>query len=286
MEKILYSSFDCLVKCGESQETLSVNEKIIIDNDLPIIIYPTTKDRLSFCVDIDTPSPFYRVKKYNNKIYIFLIGGLHAENVICKNLSYNGTKYKIEVATKTITFSSDNDKKIICLASTPKNLQFGNFLFIGYILFDNDSKQTLIAYNSKKNTAKIFSGDKIEIEKDGFTIYKSPDFYNNVIERYYVDSAGLKVLDKNFTIEEKTPPEKICYKFMSAIKCGDYKNALSILSPTLSQKLNEKGLKQFFGDLSYFYMLDESTAFAISNNKNIIYEFFVDNDKICDISSD
>ena len=286
MEKVIYTSFDCLVKCGKHEETLSVNEKIIIDSDQPIFIYPTGKDRISFEVNPAVSSPFYRVKTYNGQTHIFLIGGLYAENVVCKSFNWGGNKCNIEVGTKTITFEGNSDKKIIHLLNSPKNLQFGNFLHINYLLFDDDKHKTLIAYNPKKNTARIFSGDKIEIEKDGFSVYKSPDFYNNIVERYYVDKSGLKVLDKNFSLAENLafPSENLCYKFMSTIKCGDYKNALSLLSPSLAQNLNEKKLKSYFGQISYFYMLDPSTCFALSDNKNVIYQFFVDAGKIIEIN--
>lgn len=284
MKKILHTSFPCIIKCGEKKEEFGINEKLIIDSDEPIMVYPIGKDKIAFAVDIN-PSPFYRIIKKDDEILIFLLGGLFAENIICREFSYNGNKTKIEVGTNSITFCGYNDKKVIHLSHRPTNVEFGSFLFISYVLF-NDDRQVLIAYNPKKNRAKIFSADKIEIEKDGFTLYKSPFSYRDIIERYYVDNQGLKVLDKNFNaLDYPSPTETISYKFMTSIKCGDYSGAFKQLSPHLQSKLDERALKEYFGDISYFYILDPLTCFAISNEKNVIYQFSVD-DKITEISNE
>ena len=44
--------------------------------------------------------------------------------------------------------------------------------------------------------------------------------------------------------------------------------------------------KAYFGDISYFYMISPFSAYAISNNKNMIFEFQVQDNKIIEISSE
>ena len=71
---------------------------------------------------------------------------------------------------------------------------------------------------------------------------------------------------------------------MESIKNNDYKNALSYLSENLQSKINETTLKNYFGDISYFYTIDKNSCFAISDNKNILYDFSILNNKINEIT--
>ncbi len=287
MKKIIYTSFPCLIESDEKQEHLSQNEHLIIEDEpVSIKVFPENKDISPFEIDIENPSPLYRIIKKEDKLLIFLIDGIFAENVICHNFNYDGIKSSIEISKRKVVFCGKKDKKIINMPYQAKNVKVGAFLFINYVKYDEDNGQTLIAYNPKKNTAKVFTGEQIELDKDGFTVHKTCFNYKKIEENYYVDKDGLKVRKKDFvTIESSASPiETIPYKFMTAIKLGDFNNSIKMLSTSLSQKLDENVLKKYFGEVSYFYMLDPNTCFAISNNRNVIYEFSLLNDKISDIN--
>jgi len=286
MKIIIYTSFPCLVKCDGKQERISQNEHLVLEEtDKKIFVEPLGKDSYGFEIDFDSPSHLYRIIKKEDKILIFLLDGLLAENVTCHNFNYNGVKSSVEIGKRKFIFANSNSKKIIRLLSNVQNIKVGAFLFIDYVSFEDNGEDVLIAYNPKKNSAKVFRADKIELEKYGFTVHKTYFNYKQIEEHYYVDSAGLKVKNKSFVTAESMPSpiEALPYKFMIAVKCGDYAACMNMISHSLAQKLSTETLKDYFGEISYFYMISPYSCFAISNNQNKIFDFSIANDKIIDI---
>lgn len=283
----IYTSFPCTIVSGKEKEELDINEHLNIENDeTPIFIYPKNGNISPFKIDTENQSPNYRVIKKDDKILVFLLDGILVENKTCHNFNYNGVKSSIEVGSQSILFSGVKNKKLIHLSSKIDDIKIGSFNFIDYISFSSDDKNVIIAYNPKKNSIKTFTADKIEIEKDGFSLYKKSFNYEEIKEEYFVDKDGLKVKNKSFKMIETQsfPSEMIVCKFMNAVKCEDWDGGLSFLDKALSRKLNSSSLKQYMGDISYFYMLDTCLCFAISNGKNKIYEFMVKDNKISDIN--
>ncbi len=287
MKMIIYTSFPCTVLAGKEKENLDINEHLILESDdSPILIYPNNKKNSFFEIDLNNQSPLYRVIKKEDKILIFLLDGILIENKICHNFNYDGIKSSIEVGNQSAIFSNEKNKKVLKFSSKIENIKIGSFKLINYLSFFNETQEVLIAYNPKKNTLRTFSADKIKIVKDGFSLSKKCFNYDSIEENYFVDEEGLKIKSKSFKMTENQvfPDEITTSKFMSAIKCEDWEGGLSFLDKNLSRKLNAFALKKYMGEISYFYMLDPYSCFAISNGKNKLYEFVVNDNKITDIN--
>lgn len=290
MKTKIYTSFPCLIKIGEREESLTHNEHLVIEEDIEkFSVYPTLKGRISFEVNLnEEESIFYRIIKHGGKRLVFLIDGLYAENVETCEFDYQNIKSKMEIYPQKVVFESENNKKIIHLARKYRTFKYGNIKFIDYCILNNyDGESTLICYNCRKNTARVFNASEIKEEENGFLLVSSPFGYASINQHLFIDNEGLKVRKKDFVqASSMSPEETIPYQFLNSIKFGDYAYCLKMLAPQLNNRLNEESLKAYFGNISYFYMLDPFTAYAISNDKNVIFEFTVKNQKISDISSE
>lgn len=290
MKTIIYTSFPCIIKLNNLQENLTQNENLEIVEDFEkISVYPIEKGRISFEINVqEKETSFYRIIERNGKRLIFLIDGLYAENADIYPLEYNGIKTKIEVYPQKVVFSGIESKKIVHLNQKYKSFKCGNFKFINYCLLANISgDSTLIAYNTKKNTAKVFNAQEINLDIDGWTLVNTAFGYTSITQHLYVDDEGLKTRKKDFISSSLSCPEEtLPYQLLSAIKFGDYEKGLSMLAPELKDRLNSESLKAYFGNISYFYMLSPLSAYAIADNKNIVFEFQVKDKKITEISSE
>ncbi len=284
MDIEVYTAFPCLIKIDDQEEILEKNEHLIV-NSSSFNVYPL-KEGYSFNVDIYKESNFYKVVTDKNKTMVFLLGGLLVENVCCKDFNYEGIKSRIEVGKKQVVFISGENKKVLHLQNEILQSSLGNFLFIDYCLIKYKDSQSIICYNAKKNATLQFSGDEIEIDKTGFVVKKSAFNYKEIEAHYVVDKEGLKVKNKNFILSDfsSSAPQTTAFKFMNGIVEGDYEGCIKLLSSSLAEKLTADKLRGYFGHVSYFYMLDSTSCFAISDNKNIIYEFTVSGSKISDIT--
>ena len=284
---ILYSPYSCLVRCKNHEIEIDESEHAIIDDyDDRLDIYPTGKTkRYSFYLDLkEKDGKFYSIIEKNDKILVFLLDGYLSENVDIFNYKYNNIESSVEVSQSSLSFASKNHKKTIILSSSPQKVKCGNFYHIDYALLTYPNYQILFAYNAKTNQARQFSGEEITLSKNGFIVKSSQGGYSSVQEEYYVDSEGLKSKAKSFSLSNQAlPDELIPYQLMTAIKNGDREQIESLLSDNLKAKLSIDNVIAYFGKVSYFYMIDARTAFAISNNDNILYEFTLSNGKITEI---
>ncbi len=285
---VIYSPYKCLIKCGQQEIEIDENEHALIDNlQEKIYIYPLGKTkRYSFIIDInDKNSQFYSIIEKENKVLIFLLDGLLSENIDIYNVKYNNIDTQVEVSQNKISFSSKKHKKNIFLFEKPSKVKIGNFHHIIFALLKFNEKDVLIAYNCQDYNARQFSGDKINLTKNGFNILtKNSGNYLKIEQEYYVDTQGLKNKEKSFTLSEQSLPEELIpYQFMSSIKNGDDYQIENLLSEELKKQITLENIKKYFGKISYFYMIDSTNCFAISNGENIIYEFFIKNGKITEI---
>ena len=286
---IIYTTYPCLIKLNGQDCHLDESEHLVIDEPLKkLYVYPTGKSK-SFAFTIEFP--LISCKHYNwiekeDKILIFLLDGLEVENVDCYHFSYKGQTCDIEVATNSLVFSTPLHKKRITLNSAPNEVSCGQFKHINYVLTINNDNEKIICYNPITNKTKLFSGNKIKLNSSGFSVIKEQyENYDKITEEYIVDEDGLKVKNKTFIQSDRLIPENLLvYQFMSSIKNGDISSAYSILSRDLQNEIDKDVLKQYFGDVSYFYLLDVSTCFAIVEGKNKLFEFNVTDGKINEIN--
>ena len=288
---IIYTPYDCLIKTKTEQNLLEKNQHLILENynAQKISVYPIGKSsKYSFNINISEQkdSNLYSIIEKDENLLVFLLDGLIAENIKIYNFTFQNKRSSIEVSSQKIVFSTENNKKIIRLPNESKNFICGNFNHIIYAKFSDSYNEKIIAYNTLTNHAKMFSGDNININNNGFIIKNnSSTSYQNIQSEYFIDNQGLKVKSKSLIPSDRFLPEDlISYNFMESIKNNDYKNALSYLSENLQSKINETTLKNYFGDISYFYTIDKNSCFAISDNKNILYDFSILNNKINEIT--
>ncbi len=286
MTTIIYTAYDCVIKCDGLQEELEQNQHLTLDaTPKHIAIYPIGKGRVSFEIDFENEaSPFYRIVTKEDKTLIFLVEGIVAQNVKIFEVSADGANCKIEVEKNRVTILCGENKKIISLSGQIEGAKCGNFYHIVFAKLSCVGREYLIAYNTKNFMAKAFCGQKITLTDEGFIINNTPQNYEDAKVEYVVTKAGLKVKKQDFSLLGVPPKHSIPFQFISSVKLGDFPNALSMLSPNLKENLSENSLKEYFGHLSYIFPLDERTVFAISGGKNIIYSFTISNGLISEIN--
>lgn len=288
MKTIIYTPYEALIKTNNQEVWLNKNENIVLEEDEKLIsVYPTEKlSRYSFTIDLNEPtSTFYSMMKHDDKNLIFLLDGLIAQNVEVYSFSYQNKDSFVEIGKDQIVFKTDTHQKVIIPQTSFDNVKCGNFKHINYVYFQNKIKSFLLAYNTLTNKAKLFQADEIEINDDGVVLTTNKNnFYKKIVEEYFVDAQGLKVKSRTFSRKENYPNNFISYVFMNSLKIKDYQNAYNLLCYQLKEKLDIDILKTYFGDISYFYVIDPYTIFAISNGKNMIYEFSIDQNNITEIT--
>lgn len=288
MKLIIYTSFDCLLKTNASQETLETNQHITFD-EIPtsLSVYPLGKNgRIAFNIDFEKPnSNFYRIIEKDDKTILFLIDGVFAENVRVYDIDCVNKKCLIEVGKNKVSFQCGINKKNIRLPYENLNSKCGHFFHIAYLYTKNENNETLIAYNTNNNNAKVFKGDKIELMDDGFSVLSSFDGYSSIKSLYIVTKEGLKLKQNDFkTLNTPFPQETIFYRFLSAIKLGDIETAREFLSLELKESLTNEEIKRYFGNISYIFPIDMHSCFSISNGKSVIYHCTLQNGQISDIT--
>lgn len=286
---VLYSPYKCIIKNDKQSVYIDQNSHLVIDNPVSVCVYPTGKTKkYAFSIDLDhLDSEFYRVVKKDNKTLVFLLDGLLSENIEIFEFEYENIKSSIEIAKTKIVFVGEKSKKVINLPNQIKSFQCGQFYHIDYILFENhDGDLSIILYNIKNNKAKILNGDEIQILDNGIMVKRfGKGLYSDITEEYIIDRDGLKTGSKTFSLSSQAQNQELCvYNFMTALKNGDTSFAYSFLTQSLKDKISPDTLKTFFGNLSYFYLIDPTTVFAISDGQNKIYNFTLKGKQISDIS--
>ncbi len=286
MTTIIYSAYDCLIKGDNWQENLDQNQNLSLENcPKKLWVYPLSRGKVAFEIDLLNPeSVFYRIVKKQEKTLIFLIDGISAQNVKVFEISADGQKCKIEIERERVIFSSTGNKKIISLGGQISGGTCGAFYHIAYAKVGCKGGEYLLAYNTKTAVAKAFCGERIALTEEGFIVTITPQNYEDATQEYVVTKAGLKLKKQNFSSLGSPPQHSIVFQFMSAVKLGDLQSAFSMLSHTLKEDLSEGQLKEYFGEITYLYPLDQTTIFAISNGKNVIYTFSISNGLICEIN--
>ena len=284
MQIIIYSPYDCLVKQDQEEKVLDHNEHLILPlSDKPIEIYPINKNsQYSFLINLDEKtSSFYSIIEKDGDILVFLMDGIIANNIDIFSFK---NRSSVEVEKNKITFSTDKHKKVLFLPFSPQKVECGNFDYINYARFKDGKKSYLIAYNTRTNKSKLFQGDDIKVNENGFVVTNMKNTFYNQTTMEYIFDEGIKIKSKVFSKNTNIPQELVTFNFVTCLKLKDYQNALSLLSESLQNTVNEESLKKYFGEITYFYMIDQTTCFALSNGKNKLFRFNIEQNKISEIS--
>ena len=284
MKTTLYTSYDCVIELENEKVPLSKNEHLSFESDLLPIKVIDKKQKVSFIVDL-SPSQFYRTIEKFDKVLIFLIDGFLQENIDIYSYENKGEKSFLKFSPNRIVFSSANNEKSISFPSFISLISQGNFNHIDYVCFEYDGKELLICYNTQTGKTRLFRGGHFDFASDGFTMTdEDTPFYKKIVQEFVVDDDGLKSKSKTFSKKDMISKNLLIYNFFSSLKVQDYQTSLSFLSSHLQEKLSAQSLKDFFGDISYFFVLDSFSCFVISNGQNIIYDICVENNSITEIN--
>ena len=285
MKIVIYTSFDCLIKVGEEKIFLDQNQHLELDSFLSCQVFPVGKNKkFSFNVNLnDQENSFYRIIKQENKTLVFLLDGTYVENADVYNVYANSQSTTIEVASQSISFYSKKKKKTLFFPSDITNANCGKLATLIFVKFQSDGKYHLALYNNKTNMSKVFTGERIELTNDSFSITTNEDCVGKTEQKFFVDKEGLKHQASSILAFTSPPEELLPLYFINAVKVKDYAFAHSLLSPDLQSSLSENGIKEFFGNISYIKSLNTTNIFAISNNKSLIYSFSTRNGKVCEI---
>ena len=276
MKTILFAPFDCLVKTHNQDFLLQKNEKLSFDNfPNKLFVYPIGKTGIiPFEISNQGNSAFYKILYKEDNQYIFLLGGIYSENVEI----YSFPSATVEVSTRKLTFSNKSAKKILFLPYGCQQFDCGNLYHLIYVKFATPNEKAVCFYNSKNNKAKIFYADAIEKEGEEFILTSS--IGKRVL---LVSKEGLKEKEKVFTSALNINPFQVPLSFMECLKEKDFSSALNLLAPSLKESQNAQSLKEFFGDISYIFSIDNKSIFAISNGQAKIYTFSTSQGLICDV---
>ncbi len=287
MKTIIYTSFDCLIKGENIEEVLQENQHLSFENvPARLSVYPINKKGMpSFEIDFQKQhNLFYRIVEKDEKMLVFLVDGIYAQNFLVQTISCENNTCQIEIGKNEVIFACNKNKKILKMPEDILSSKCGHFHHIAYAKLEANEVDYLVAYNTKNYKTKILKSEKVEITENGFILSGTADGYNDGQEEYIVTKEGLKIKSKKFsTLSHPQIKETLCYRFLSSVKKTDFSSAFSMLSLSLQKKVSEASLKDYFGNISYLFPLDEKTCFAISNNKSTMYTFSISNNKIEEI---
>lgn len=290
MELTIYTSFDCLIKGEGVEEFLSENENLYFHSPPPnLVVYPAKRFRRpSFQIDLKKiDSRFYKIIEKDNRLLVFLIDGIFALNYLVEKITCEGKLCQVEVGKNDVSFLCENNKKVLNIASEILSSSCGQFFHIAYAKLVSADCEYLIAYNTRTSQAKIIKGQSIDINDEGFTVKYSSFGYKEVCETFLATKDGLKIKERTFSAHSATfSPRILCWRFMDAIKKADFSSAYSMLSPALKEKISVSSIKEFFGNVSFFSPINETSFFALSHGKSQIYSFSLTDNLIDEISND
>lgn len=278
METILFTPYDCLVRADGKEHFIEKNQKLEFSN-LPssLAVYPTSQKRIiPFMVAKDEKSPFYKIVKNKQQLFIFLIDGLFVRS----SEIYRFPQYEcsVEISSHQIAFITRNSRKEVDLPSPSKDVQCGNFGHIIYLLLNQPNEKILLCFNAKNNLFKLFYAQELSITKNGFSLRQA----NGVRKELFVDKEGLKIKEGG-SILYFTSPLNIPLCFMECLKEKEYSRALSFLSPSLASQTEEE-LFSFFGEIDYIFPINTQEIFAIAGGEGKVYSFATEGGKIQEIS--
>ena len=286
MKTTLYTSYDCIIEFENEKLSLSKNEHISFDNcPSQIIVFPKNKSpKFSFSVDNASPSQFCRTIEKDDKLLIFLIDGFLQEGVDIFSFMQNEEKNYVKFSKTKVVFSSTSHEKEIYFPSPATLISQGNFKHIAYVCFHCNNEEHLVMYNTVNHKTKMFHGDHFNFTENGFILTKENNaFYKKIEKDFIVDNDGLKCKSKTF-VKKDVSNELLLVNFFNSLKLQDYQSSYDMLSLSLKDKISATDLQKYFGDISYFFPLDQSTCFVVSNGDNIMYELTIENNKIVEIS--
>lgn len=277
MEKFeIYSPFDCVIVSQSSQTFLSSNEHLCLSSCDKMFVYPVGKTQnYSFVLDANSSSPFYRTIKKDNKTFIFFLDGVLSEKY--EIFTFSSPKpCNVKVGCGKVVFACEKTERQVNLPRDIVSYTCDKFDHIVYCICKCEDKDYMVAFNTKNKNIKTFSGDEISFNDNLFKISN----HNNE-STIALDKEGLVLKESSISKQNF-----IAIDLFNALKSSSYEEGYKMLSQSLQENLPLKDFKEYFGKISYFFPINESQVFALSNNKEKIYNLTVTNGQITDMDDE
>ena len=284
---ILKSEYPCLIKTDEISYELDENDKLEIEDEDRIFVYPAVYSRhnIPFYINLNNLQNTSRYSVYDMEDFTLLLLNTDNDLVVTntENLFFNGEKCEIAVTKNEIKFAFKNYcVSYNCLHDTSnyKIFKTGNFACLEF-------QHDLYVFNTLNSHLSHFEGEDIEFEKNTLSLNSKLDDCENRIKK-----ATFKFLDDKINVESllfdynsgNFAEELSPYRFLEAIKVKDYRFAKNLLDERL--KINEENLSRFLGNVVGFLPLSTDDFIVISESGKNFVRFETKNGQIVDISVD
>ena len=148
-----------------------------------------------------------------------------------------------------------------------------------YLFAKSENKDYLLLFNKKNNNIYEFCAENIEIKENKLIINQiKNNFAKHAITLEYELSENFKELSRKLYYTENKPkitnnPKIIPYAFLEAVEIEDYNLARTYLSKKLNEKIDNKHLKAYFGEINRVVDYMGDIAIIDSLNKVKIFKF-------------
>lgn len=291
MKKVkLKSSYPCLVKTQNECYDIDENDLLEIEDEKRLLIYPLNSSKKCY--------PFYinlsELKSCHNYTYCqmsdfdFILLNQAPNLKVCNKeyLKVDSEDCQISICENTLTFETRKSKVEYDCSHLCNNYKV--FKIKNYACLDVD-EHYLYCFNVKTNKLSLIYGDELEIDKDQIKISKLLNDCENTSKTCSYIVKDNEIALENYSFErtsQNLSPQLSPYRFLDSIKIKDYAHAKNFLSPSLNEKIDEKKLADFFGNILSFLPLSTQEFIVISSTQKNFVRFDTNKDFICDIAID
>lgn len=288
MKYLLKTPYECVIKTKAESVELDTNDTLECEDEQTLFVYPMTASLVPFCVNLAErkDTEYYSFLRHNGQNIIFLEKPEKFSVFKKENLTFSGRRCQICISKNKVGFETDK-QKIECMCDinrgTPKVAKANNF---ACVCLDHD----FFAYSMQNEKLFHLSGDSIVFDNN--TVIVTKKFHDSgcreKVLRYEI-GADIVLKDEQSisnSVKSVEDANLTSYKFLECVKASDFSQSQTFLSPTLSGKIGEEQIKEFFGHLSDFLPLTSNEFLALSGNKKKYVTFDIENGKINDISID
>lgn len=158
-----------------------------------------------------------------------------------------------------------------------------------YLFAKTENLDYLLLFNKKNNNIYEFCAENIEIKENKLIINQiKNNFARHAITLEYELNENFKELSRKLYYTEKKPKitknsKIIPYAFLEAIEIEDYNLARLYLSKKLNDRIDNKHLKAYFGDIGRVTDYKGDIAVIDSRNEVKIFKFEIIDDLITKI---
>ncbi len=286
MKIILKTTYPCLVKCNNETFELDENDKIEIENEEFVFIYPAvySKRAIPFYINLKSLKKTARYSVFEMDEFTLIL--LEASEITVENretLVINGEKCEVFVANNELRFECKNHA-VSCTVKEPLS-DYKVFKIGSYALLE--TAKDLFAFNTQNITLSHFGADEKKFERDTLHLLKRLNDCENRVKsaKYRFKDDQIKVESLAFEYENLCKIEELApYRFLEAIKAKDFRFAQNLLAEKMNA--NEDALANFFGNVVKFLPLSTTEFIVIGENEKNFARFEVSGGQIVDISVD